>query len=250
MDVETVHAGEGTRFGRTLSVLVGTAAVVAAALGALQMDASTRQSRAQAEGARLSVTVFEGLAAQGMVTSFQLSSLQQAIEPSIESLARRLEALEGPDIAGFEDALAAAQEAAAQRILRIAQAMSAAPGAGSDLDPHTLEVLARIPDFSDLFEAVARGELPEESPDQIAARGKEVFDRLTAEQNRQVDLAETYGARSDRTVFALSLLALAAVLLALAGVTGEGTTGRAAMWSGAVVLALSAAAGGSALLIS
>jgi hypothetical protein len=249
VDVETAHAEEGTRFGKALAALVGLAALVAALLGALQMDASTRGSRAQAEGARLSVSIFEGLAVQGLVSSFQLGSLQEAIVPSAESIARSIEGLDSQDVAPFEDALAAAYEAAAARLLEAARDMSVPPDAEDGIDPHTQEVFELVPDLSVVFDAVAAGELPEQSPDEIAALGREGLDRLVAEQNRQVDLAETYGARSDRTVFALSILALGAVLLALAGVTGEGSTGRVAMWSGAAALLLAIVAGASALFI-
>ena len=249
MDVETVHAEEGSRFGRVLAALVGVAALVAALLGALQMDASTRGSRAQAEGARLSVSIFEGIAVQGLVSSFQLGSLQEAIVPSAEGIARSIEGLDSEEVAPFEDALAAAYTAAADRLLQAARDMSVPPDAEDGIDPHTQEVFALIPDLSFLFDAVASGEPPEQTPDEIAALGREGLDEIVAEQNRQVDLAETYGKRSDRTVFALSILALAAVLLALAGVTGEGSTGRAAMWSGAAALLLAIAAGASALFI-
>jgi hypothetical protein len=250
VDVETAHAEEGSRFGRILAALVGLAALVAALLGALQMDASTRGTRAQSEAARLSVSIFEGLAVQGLVSSFQLGSLQRAIVPSAESIARSIEGLDSADVAPFEDALAAAYAAAADRMLAVARDMSVPPGPDDGTDPHTQQVFDElVPDLSVLFDAVASGEPPEQSPEEIAALGREGLDRMVKEQNRQVDLANVYGSRSNRTVFALSILALAAVLLALAGVTGEGSTGRVAMWSGAVALLAAIAAGASALFI-
>ena len=69
------------------------------------------------------------------------------------------------------------------------------------------------------------------------------------ELNDQLALAERYGTRSNRAVFALSLLAIGAVLLGLAGVMGETRTGRISLGASAVALLLSAVWAGAALAI-
>jgi hypothetical protein len=59
------------------------------------------------------------------------------------------------------------------------------------------------------------------------------------ELNDQLAMAERYGIRGTRAIFALSLLAIGAVLLGLAGVMGATRTGRIALGASAVALLLS-----------
>jgi hypothetical protein len=63
---------------------------------------------------------------------------------------------------------------------------------------------------------------------------------LLSEQIRQMDIADRYGDRGNRTLFGLSLLALGAVLIGLAAVLGGGLPGRVVI--SAATLALLAAA--------
>jgi hypothetical protein len=65
----------------------------------------------------------------------------------------------------------------------------------------------------------------------------------------QLALAECYGTRGTRAVFALSLLAIGAVLLGLAGVMGETKTGRISLGASEVALLLSAVWAGAALAV-
>ena len=67
------------------------------------------------------------------------------------------------------------------------------------------------------------------------------------ELNDQLALAEQYGTRGNRAVFALSLLAIGAVLLGLAGVMGATRTGRIRSGASAVALLLSVVWAGMAL---
>jgi hypothetical protein len=67
------------------------------------------------------------------------------------------------------------------------------------------------------------------------------------ELNDQLALAERYGTRGSRAVFALSLLAIGAVLLGLAGVMGATRTGRISLGAATVALLLSVIWAGAAL---
>jgi hypothetical protein len=72
--------------------------------------------------------------------------------------------------------------------------------------------------------------------------------RVLAYQNRQVDVADTYGTRQERAMFAIALVALAAVLLGLAGLVGGGRGSRVSMVAAAVALVLALGWSGSSLL--
>jgi len=69
------------------------------------------------------------------------------------------------------------------------------------------------------------------------------------ELNDQLALAERYGTRGTRAVFALSLLAIGAVLLGLAGSMGATRAGRISLGASAVALLLSVVWAGAALAV-
>ena len=66
-------------------------------------------------------------------------------------------------------------------------------------------------------------------------------------QGHQVDLSNTYGTEQNRSVFALTLVAIAAALLGLAAVLRAGPGGRIALVAGTIALLLSVAWGALAL---
>ena len=235
MDLETAHVEEATPFARWLAVLVGVGAVVAALLATLEVDAGKREERALIQANRLSIQIFEETAADGPLTTFVLESQQKSLAPAIEGTFRAQLSLEGGDLAQLQQALSEAAGAAATAIGSTVEQMTAAPGPGAGIDRHTGRLI--------------RGALAELER-LLAGEGPTDPDRhpLVLEQNRQVDLAERYGLRGNRAVFALSLLALAAVLLGLAGVTGGGATGRSALVSAAATLTASVGVGLWALL--
>jgi hypothetical protein len=145
-------------------------------------------------------------------SSFELGSLQSAVSLGLAATARQLSAFQEPDAAEIQTALGQADQEAAGRLLGIAQSMGRPPDASSGIDPATLALLGRS--TADL-------------------------QALVGEQNHQVDLAETASERGARTVFALSLLALAAVLAGLAGVLRDVTPGRISLLTATVVLVAS-----------
>jgi hypothetical protein len=210
LDVEAVHERTGrTGFERWLAIVVGVAAVVAATLAVLQVDTAKQEERALLLSSRLAVRAFEGTAGTLPRSSFQIGSLQAALKLGLEATARQLAAFDQPAAAEVETAIGQADSAASMELASIAEKMGAVPTADSGLDPATLRLLSLTD--SDLR-------------------------RLVAEQNRQVDLAEAAGQRGSRTVFAISLLALGAILAGLAGVIGRSTPGRIVLLAATVAI--------------
>jgi hypothetical protein len=235
VDIETAHAEEATPFSRWLAVLVGLAAIVAAFLATLEVDASKREERALIQANRLSIRIFEETATDGPLTTFVLESRQKSLVPAIEGTFRAQLSLEGGDLAQLQQALSEAAGAASTAIGAAVERMTAPPGAASGIDEHTGRLIRAA--LAEL-ERLLAGEPPAD-PDRHPG---------VLEQNRQVELAERYGLRGNRAVFALSLLALAAVLLGLAGVIGDGATARTALFAAAVTLTASVGVGVWSLL--
>jgi hypothetical protein len=223
MDVETAAGTSGTsRVNQILAVLVGITALAAALLAVLQTDSSRREERGLLLANRLAVQAFEKISARGVLSSFSLRSLQDAVALGIEGTGRALATFDLPSTSQGERALANAKIGASDRLLAIAQAMGAEPRLSGPLDAHATEVLRSTDDQ---------------------------LNRLVAEQNRQVDVAQRFGERGSRAVFALTLLAVAAVLLGLAAVLQQGRPTTVAMVAAAGLLLVALGWGGSALLV-
>jgi hypothetical protein len=223
VDIETAHRGSGrSRFERALAILAGLAAVLAALLATLQVDASRWEEQAMVTATRLAVRVFEASAATGLLSMYQFQAEREATLLAIDASARDLLAAQAPAVAETQRAMATAEARAAERLTVAGEAMSRTPGEASPADPHTRAILAL-------------------TVDDMAGSVEELNDQLA--------LAERYGTRSNRAVFALSLLAIGAVLLGLAGVMGETRTGRISLGASAVALLLSAVWAGAALAV-
>src|SRR5262249_37512914 len=148
----------------------------------------------------------------GLLDVYQFQAGQEATLLNIDSATRSQEAAQATPVAGMQQAMATAEAMAAQRLTVAAGAMSQAPGEESPVDPHTRAVL-------------------NQTVDDMAGSVQELNDQLA--------LAERYGTRGTRAVFALSLLAIGAVLLGLAGAMGATRTGRIALGTSAAALLLS-----------
>ncbi len=213
MDIETAYKGSGrSRFERALAILAGLASVLAALLVTLEVDAGHQEERARVSATRLAVRVFEASATTGLLSMYQFQAGREATLLSLEASGRDLLATAVPAVAEAQRAMATAEARAAERLTVAGEAMSRAPGEVSPVDAHTRAVLAL-------------------TVDDMAGSVEELNDQLA--------LAERYGIRGTRAVFALSLLAIGAVLLGLAGVMGATRTGRIALGASAVALLLS-----------
>lgn len=219
VDLETAGREGKSRFDRRLAALVGAAAIAAALLATLEMHSGKREERAFTLASRLAVRISTGTAVTGLRTSLQASALTDAAALGLQASERAIAALEDGDPETI--AVAAADERASQRLLELAEGLTEDPSPESGLDPVTRDALA--------------------------ATNRELT-RLVEEQNRQVDLAERYGARENGAIFALSLLAVAAVLLGLAGLVGEGRQGTRLLAVAAVTLLVSLGWGAVAVL--
>jgi hypothetical protein len=210
MDVESAHVFGDTPFERTVAVLVGLTAVLAACVATLQQDASRSEDRAQTEGTRLAVDIFEGTAASGVYNSFQLGSQRDVAGVLVEAASRGVAAFEEPSTQEAVLALSNSYLESEMRLLRLAKTMGQVPTEQSGVSPHAIEVMTR-------------------SVAQLQA--------TVEEQNRQVDIGDRYGTRGSRAVLALAIVAVAAVLLGLAGVIGAGRAGWIAVTAAAILLA-------------
>ena len=218
-----MHRGsDRSRFERALAILAGLAAVLAALLATLQVDASRWEEQAMVNATRLAVQVFEASAATGLLSMYQFQAEREAALLSIDASARDLLAEQAPEVATAQRAIATAEARAAERLTVAAGAMSQPPGEASPVDAHTRAVLGL-------------------TIDEMAGSVEELSDQLA--------LAERYGTRGNRAVFALSLLAIGAVLLGLAGVMGATRTGQIALGASAVALLLSVVWAGAALMV-
>jgi hypothetical protein len=223
LDIEAVSEVSGqTRFDRWLAVLVGAAAILAALLATLQVDSGKQEERALLMASRLSVRIFEETAGGSPRFSFQINSLQQATTLAISATAAQIAVLGLPETAEAIQARAEADVKASERLMAIAQTMGEVPPASSGIDSTTRHVMGSGPlDWAGLL----------------------------TEQLRQMDIADRYGERGNRTLFGLSLLALGAVLIGLAAVLGRSVPGRVVLGAATLALLAAGAWGVAALIV-
>jgi hypothetical protein len=223
IDIEVVHKAAGaSRFEQALALLVGLAAVVAATLGLLEVDANKRQEQAQARAVRVTIQVFGTLAGSAPAADAASQASQVAILRRLQAFARQVAATPLPATAGFESALADADLRAAEDLGPTVDAVAAPPAPASGVDPVTRAIVASTPE------------------DGV---------RLLQRQTRELATANRFGTRGSRAVFGISILALAVVLFGLSAVLGEGGRGRITLATGAVALVGAAACAVSVLLV-
>jgi hypothetical protein len=209
-DLAVPEARMTLRFRRTLSVLVGIAALAAAGLSFVEVDSGRKEEQGFVNASRGALDIFVKLAASAPRTQFEGNALRRAIAVQSEGGGRVI-AL-GTDSPIFDEALkqARADKAAGRRLIQIARQMSAVPDESSELDPRTLEALEIT------------------SPIQV-------FD-LVEQQNAQLDDADRYGTRQEHSFFSLGLVATAAALIGLAGLMGATRAGWISLATSATAL--------------
>ena len=202
IDVDTVQPTDGgTRFHRAIAILLGTIAVLAAGLGAVQLHRSQAESRATVEAARLSGDLAAGIPVSNMTLSMRGALVQAAITRQMEGATRQFVSLQANDSAGVAEGVA--EQAAGERLADVAIAMGATPDTTTGLPPYELRLMTT---------------------------GDAALQSEVAEQNRAVDVdAATASADSGLSVAGLSVLALAGVLVGLASILGADRAGRATL---------------------
>lgn len=203
---------------RTLAVLGGTAALVAALLGALQIDASRKSNRAAAEGSRLAVEIFGELTSGGLDLNVQFGIIRDHLD--LETEAAAVEVLAGEGAESGLGAVARADVRAAARLEEVWSRMI-----GKPLGFETLPAL-----------------IAEQSA--IAERGNALVERQAA----AIASAERFARRAGGASRGLLLVATAGALFTLAGSLRERRPAWLALGAGVLVLAGAVATGGVALL--
>jgi hypothetical protein len=209
-DLAVPEARLTLRFRRTLTILVGIAAVSAAALSWIETNNGRKEEQAFVNASRGSLDIFVKLAASAPRTQFGGNALRRAIAVQSEGGGRVIAIGVGSPI--FDDALrqAKADQRAGRRLTQIAREMSAVPDESSGLDAATLEALEIT------------------SPIQVA--------ELVEQQNAELDEADTFGTRQEHSFFSLGLVATGAALIGLAGLMGASRAGWISLSTAAVAL--------------
>jgi hypothetical protein len=220
MDLDVVADTRQAPSRRVLAMLVGLTAVAAALFATLESDSGRREEQAFVRSSRSSVQIFAELAGGAPRTQFLANGIRGGLETEIGSTGRLLVTARASGVpADVASALSEAESATARRYGAAVRAM-ARVSPDAPLDPFT--------------RALVTSTIPR-------------VRRILAYQNRQVEMADTYGTRQERAMFAIALVAIAAVLLGLAGLMG-GRTGRISMVVAAVALGVALVWGGSGLL--
>lgn len=216
LDIELVESLGDTGFRRRLTVLVGTAALVAALLGVVEHVLSLREQRASGQSTQLAAALTGSIAASGVLFRFQLDLTREVLGLNTEVQAGRLLAR-----TPLEQAQLDAEQAAVRRMAVATREIVRDPTPASGLDDATLAALT-----------TPQAEQEAQSLRQAAAS----------------DRSHRYGRRAGRAVLGLSFVAIAGTLLGLAGVLGVGRGGAIALVGSGAALALAVGAGIAALL--
>ena len=202
---------------RTLAVLGGVVALVAALLGALQIDSSRKANRAGAEGSRLAVEIFGDLTSGGLDLNAQSDIIRDQYD--FETQASALLLLTGD---GAESGLGAVAEADLRAAERLKRAWADMIG-----KPLGLDALPAL-----TAEQVALGERAQ---------------AMVVRQNDALAEADLYSRRAGGAARGLILAATAAALFTLAGSLRERRPAWLALGTGVLVLVGAVVTGGLAL---
>jgi hypothetical protein len=234
LDVEVVAEVSGkSRFDRALALLLGSAAIIAALLAAVQLDVSKQEERSLLRSSRLAVRVFELTAATGGVAAFGGLMQRTAIATTAGGFGRVIVAFDQPGVADVQNALGAAEQAAGERLIGQIGPMAAPSPLPPDLDPHTRSLVELgVADVQAMLDAVADPSAP------VEFRAVRAAGALVEELSGEVDRADRASARGTWSLLGLALLALGGVLLGLASVLRPGPGAGVALVSAAGAVAI------------
>ena len=206
-DLALPEARMDVRFRRTLSILVGIAAVSAAVLSWVETDYGRKEEQSFVNASRGALDIFVKLAASSPRSQFEGNALRRALAVQSEGGGRVLALKPGSEI--FDEALkqAKSDERAGKRLIEVARQMSAVPEEFPALDPTTLAALQ-------------------------VSNPAELVD-LVEQQNAYIDDADVAGTRQEHSFFSLGLIATAAALIGLAGLMGLSRAGWIALFTAA-----------------
>lgn len=220
--VPDVGLSEGFR--RRLALLVGLAAVSAAVMTWVESDAGRNEDKARVDASRAGLDVALRVAATQSRQQFELNGVRRvAVTEGLGGV--RVSSAPVTDIAALQTALALSQvdNATARRLIELGRATTTIPNAPPGVDAATLRA--------------------------VTTKDQAEIDRIVDRQGAHLEEADTAGARQGRAILAVGLVAIAASLLGLAGLMGEGRGGRLSLGSAAVGLTVANAWGLSGLLL-
>lgn len=211
-------------FKRRLAVLVGMAAISAATLAFLEADNGRREDAALVNASRSALEVFVKLGASGPRFQFEVDAARRSTQLTARSTGRVSSApVDDLKVLGLALAEAEAENDAAARLLEVSRAYRKLPDSAPGLDPAT--------------------------SDAIRVRKDADVEPIYAAQDAALKQADRYGTRQERAMYGLSLVAIAASLLGLAGLLGSVRGGRLALLSATAALAVAVGIGFSGLLV-
>jgi hypothetical protein len=205
---------------RWLAVLVGIAAALAGVFTYAERDAGRREQQALQDATRQSLAIFVDIAGSSARSQFTADNARRALLVGMEGLARVVKTK--GEAFKLATSRSGADQRAQKRLVAVTKEMDNANGRDTPVDDFTAQVI---------------------STDQKQLR------RLLASQNQAVDDANTWGNRSNRATYALGLTAIAAALLALAGLMGAARSGRIALIAAGAALLFAALWGGTGFLL-
>ena len=211
-------------FRRWLAILVGLAAVSAAGMTWVEDEAGRREDKARVDASRAGLEVFRSVAATQSRQQFELDALRRVTVTEGLGAVRVSEA-DVTDLTGLQVALglSVVDNETARRLIELGRATSTYPDDAQGVDAATIAALA--------------------TPDQAAV------DRIIARQSEHLEEADQQGTRQGRAILAIGLVAIAASLLGLAGLMGDGRGGRLSLRAAAVGLVVALGWGLSGFLV-
>lgn len=209
-------------FRRRLAVLVGLTAISAAFLVWLETDSGRQEDKALVDASRSALEVFVKLGASGSRFHFEVDAARRSTQLDARSTGRVADApVDNLRVLQLALAEAQAENEASRKLLSVTRGYRDLPGAAPGLDAAASESL-RIRSERDV---------------------QPIYDA----QDEALERAESYGTGQERAMYGVSLVAIAASLLGLAGLLGSSRGGRLALLTASLSLVVAVAVGMSGI---